>query len=184
MERLQSQRVLRTGRAEIDDIIEQYSDISDLDSLAMGSSGWTPPDEALRRLSKIINETDNHKYGSIMGYDKLRSKLLTKLKDLGLNIDDLEIMITCGAQQAFINSILCLCDNDDPAVLLAPYYFSHKLALQLAGVQVQICPFTKSTLLPDINQLEIILKENDPKPLLLLFHIFLSELQPIYSKFK
>ena len=163
MEYLQSQRVIRTGRAEIDDIIAQYENIDDLEYLAMGSSGWSPPAKAIQKLSTVINDIDNHKYGSILGFEPLRKKLLEKVTKLGLNIDDLEIMITCGANQAFVNSILCLCDNDDKAVLLAPYYFSHKLALQLAGVQVHVCPFIKSSLLPDMNQLEIILKEQHPK---------------------
>jgi aspartate/methionine/tyrosine aminotransferase len=49
------------------------------------------------------------------------------------------------------------------AVILAPYYFSHKLALQLCGAKVAVCPFDRSTLLPDWAVLQQIMTDERPK---------------------
>eukprot|EP01035_Chromulina_nebulosa_P016843 gene16843-22328_t len=76
-------------------------------------------------------------------------------------------MITAGANQAFNNIALCLTDHNDNIVLLAPYYFSHKLSLQLATTNVIVCPFDKSTLLPNWTELEAIFINNKPKMVVL-----------------
>lgn len=46
---------------------------------------------------------------------------------------------------------LALCDPGDDAILLAPYYFSHKLALQIAQATVRTCNWDPRTLLPDLQ---------------------------------
>ena len=33
-------------------------------------------------------------------------------------------MVTAGANQAFINLVLTICDAGDEAILISPYYFS------------------------------------------------------------
>lgn len=48
-------------------------------------------------------------------------------------------------------------------VILAPYYFSHKLALQLCGAKVIVCPFDRCTLLPNWLILQQIMTEERPK---------------------
>ena len=37
-----------------------------------------------------------------------------------------------GANQAFVNIVLALCDTTDSVVLFPPYYFNHKMALQMS----------------------------------------------------
>lgn len=44
-----------------------------------------------------------------------------------------EIMVTAGANQAFVNVLLALCDETDRVVLFAPYYFNHLMAIQMSG---------------------------------------------------
>ena len=85
-----------------------------------------------------------------------------------------------GANQAFQSTALALCDNGDEAIILAPYYFSHKVsqcffnsiiveyinrffkvALQLAGAQVSVASFS-SDLKPDWAALEQLMAEKKP----------------------
>ena len=42
-----------------------------------------------------------------------------------------EVMVTAGANQAFVNIVLTLLDAGDRAVLFRPYYFNHLMALQV-----------------------------------------------------
>ena len=52
-------------------------------------------------------------------------------------------------------------------VILAPYYFSHKLSLQLAGAKIHVCPFEKATLKPDWSMLRKLMEEHAPKMVVL-----------------
>lgn len=43
------------------------------------------------------------------------------------------VMVTAGANQAFTNVVLTLLDETDRAVLFAPIYFNHRMAIQMTG---------------------------------------------------
>ncbi len=73
-------------------------------------------------------------------------------------------MITCGAQQAFINAALSLLDADSPAILLAPFYMSHRLGIQLAGARVVVASFNPTSLKPDIILLKHTMASLDKAP--------------------
>jgi aspartate/methionine/tyrosine aminotransferase len=49
-----------------------------------------------------------------------------------------EVMVTSGANQAFVNVVLALCDASDRVVLFVPYYFNHIMALQMTGGAPQV----------------------------------------------
>ena len=52
-------------------------------------------------------------------------------------------------------------------MLISPYYFSHKLALQLCGAQVKICNFDKHTLMPNWDDLGQIMARDRPKAIVI-----------------
>ena len=104
-----TQRMRKADQPFIENILEKYSSISDLKVLALGSSFWSPPSQALAKLS--FEEIEIHKYGSILGYDPLRAKTLSRLQAKGVDITDLDVVITCGANQAFYNVALALCED-------------------------------------------------------------------------
>jgi aspartate/methionine/tyrosine aminotransferase len=97
----------------IEDILEKYSSIENLHILALGSSYWNPPPEVLQTLT--INETSIHRYGGILGLDSLRNIIKKRLKRRGIDTNDLDIVITAGANQGFINIALALCDPNQSA---------------------------------------------------------------------
>ena len=45
-----------------------------------------------------------------------------------------EVMVTAGANQAFVNLTLTLLDPKDGVVLFAPYYFNHLMAIQVSPI--------------------------------------------------
>jgi aspartate/methionine/tyrosine aminotransferase len=47
--------------------------------------------------------------------------------------------------------------------MLAPYYFSHKLALQLSGAIPAVCSFDPLTLYPEWSELEKMISTLKPK---------------------
>ena len=77
-------------------------------------------------------------------------------------MEGLDVIITAGANQAFLNVAMAVCDVNDDVVIVAPYYFSHKMSVQLAGGKVTECPFNPATLLPDWDQLDALVTELKP----------------------
>ena len=58
-----SNRMLNTEAPYIEDVLDKYASMSNLTVLALGSSYWGPPSEALKRLSKSITAPEMQRYG-------------------------------------------------------------------------------------------------------------------------
>lgn len=158
-----SRRIMKTESPYIEDVLERYCSIPDLTMLALGSVYWNPPEKSIAKILTEISDKQVHKYGSILGDEALRSHLSSILGLKGLDMSSMDLAITAGANQAFSNAALAVCDEGDHAVILAPYYFSHKLSLQLCGAQVHVCPFDPATLAPDWDALEAHVAKHKPK---------------------
>lgn len=65
-------------------------------------------------------------------------------------------MVTAGANHAFVNIILSLCDSSDRVMLFKPYYFNHMMAIQMTGGgrHVVLGECDPNTLHPDLDWLE------------------------------
>ena len=87
-----------------------------------------------------------------------------------LAIEQYDVMVTAGANQAFTNIVLTLCDAGDRVVLFKPYYFNHLMALQMTGgaAQVVLGPCNPNTLHPDLQWLEQQLRGPDPPKMVVL----------------
>ena len=75
-----------------------------------------------------------------------------------------KVMVTAGANQAFVNLVLALLDPQDAVILFAPYYFNHMMALQvqfspfnanLASALLQ-CSQDEEMLLTDLAQVSVL----------------------------
>lgn len=166
-----SRRATSTERPYIEDVLDKYCVPGhNLTMMALGSSHWSPPSVALDSITKYLHERETQRYGNILGLPELRERLALRLESRGLKCmprDGMTLAVTSGANQAFTNIALNLCDQGDNAVLLTPYYFSHKLALQLAGVNVFLSTFDKQTHKPDFEELSKLLEETRPKLLVM-----------------
>lgn len=66
------------------------------------------------------------------------------------------VMVTAGANQAFVNVVLTLLDAGDSVVLFVPYYFNHLMAIQMTGGAANVVygQCDPATLHPDLDWLE------------------------------
>ena len=73
-------------------------------------------------------------------------------------------MVTAGAQQAFINCLLTLCDQGDGIVLFKPFYFNHAMNVEMTGSGAHLIegPCHSETLLPDLDWLAWRCQQPDP----------------------
>ncbi len=111
-----------------------WKDKGGIYSLAQGVVYWSPPESVNEALLEALQSEDQslHLYGPDEGLPKLREILQKKVQlENGLMSPQYQIMVTSGANQAYMNCVLTLLDPDDQSVVFAPYYFNHVMALQL-----------------------------------------------------
>jgi aspartate/methionine/tyrosine aminotransferase len=162
-----SRRATQTEHPHIHLVLNKYASVEGICLLAVGSPSWGPPSKAFAHVEGIAQERETQCYGDLLGYTELREALVGRLESFGFDSRGYTMAITVGAQQAFLNLALLLCDEGDEAVMIAPYYFSHKLALQLAGATINTCFFDLETLKPDWDSLELIMQTKRPKTVVL-----------------
>lgn len=129
-------------------------------SLAQGIVHWAPPVAASEAAAKAAGEPDTNSYCADDGLPVLREALKEKLRREN-GLDGVEVMVTAGANQAYTNLVCTLLDSQDAAVLFSPFYFNHRMALQMTGghASVVLAPSTKDYL-PDVDWLEKRLAES------------------------
>ncbi|XP_019425116.1 PREDICTED: uncharacterized protein LOC109333994 [Lupinus angustifolius] len=133
-------------------------------SLAQGVVYWQPPKQALEKVKELVWEPSISRYGADEGIPELRAALVKKLR-LQNNLHKSSVMVTAGANQAFVNLVLTLCDAGDSVVMFAPYYFNAYMSFQMTGVtNILVGPGSAETLYPDADWLEKILSETKPVP--------------------
>lgn len=132
-------------------------------SLAQGVVYWQPPKMAMEKVKELVWEPSISKYGADEGLPELRDALVKKLNQEN-KLYKSSVMVTAGANQAFVNIVLTLCDAGDSVVMFAPYYFNSYMSFQMTGVtHILVGPCSSKTLHPDADWLEKTL-ETKPTP--------------------
>lgn len=159
-----AKRALETEAPVMVKIQELLRGATDVMSLAQGVVYWQPPEAALSKVEKIIREPSVSKYGADDGLPALREALLEKLHREN-KLTKSSVMVTAGANQAFVNIVLTLCDAGDTVVMFAPYYFNSYMSFQMTGVtDILVGASNPKTLHPDVDWLEKVLNGNGPIP--------------------
>ena len=112
-----------------------------------------PPPPALRQAmaDAALHNDDAHLYGPVLGLPALREELAAATARLyGGEVSSAEVAITSGCNQAFAAAIASLCTEGDEVILPTPWYFNHKMWLDMAGVSAVALP-TGADMLPDCD---------------------------------
>ncbi len=120
-----------------------------------------PPPLALRQaMAEFAVEQDSaHLYGPVLGNDDLRSELAAQISaHYAAEVTANQIAITSGCNQAFSAVISAITDQGDEVILPTPWYFNHKMWLDMAGVKTVDLP-TDDDLLPDLERARALITE-------------------------
>ena len=110
-----------------------------------------PPPLALRQAiaEAALNDPAAHLYGPVLGLPALRAEIAAQWSTAyGGQIDPAQVAITQGCNQAFTAIMATLAGAGDAVILPTPWYFNHKMWLDMAGVTAVPLP-TGPGLLPD-----------------------------------
>jgi len=124
-------------------------------SLGQGVVHYGPPPAALAAIPEFLEKFPHERYVPDAGLPELRKRFEQKLREEN-GIDapfERRIYVTAGANQAFLNAVLAICDPGDEVILLSPYYFNHEMAVTLASAVPVPVP-TDDRLQPDLSAIE------------------------------
>ncbi len=96
-----------------------------------------PPPAPLREAMAQIVMTDPeaHLYGPVLGLPELRAEVATQwTASYGGQVTPDQVAITSGCNQAFAAAIATLCSEGDEVIIPVPYYFNHRMWLDMSGV--------------------------------------------------
>jgi aspartate/methionine/tyrosine aminotransferase len=112
-----------------------------------------PPPPALRRAmaDAALEQDDAHLYGPVLGMTALRSALSGQINQhYDADTRPEQVAITSGCNQAFAAALSTLCGEGDEVILPTPWYFNHKMWLDMSGVLAVALP-VGAGMLPDVE---------------------------------
>ena len=104
-------------------------------SLGQGVVSYPPPATALNSLQTFLAQPQNHCYQAVTGIPPLLEAIKLKLAtDNQIEINQHNcIVVTAGANMAFMNALLAITKAGDEIILNTPYYFNHEMAIAMAN---------------------------------------------------
>ncbi len=110
-----------------------------------------PPPASLRKAiaGAVLEDDAAHLYGPVLGMGELREEVAAQWSAIyGGRIAPAQVAITSGCNQAFAAAIATLAAPGDAVILPTPWYFNHKMWLDMQGVRA-VALDTGAGLLPD-----------------------------------
>ncbi len=103
--------------------------------LSQAAPGHAPPDVLLRALAEAAADPATAKYGPIRGEDDLRAAYADDLsRAYRARFKPEDSVIVSGCNQAFLMAVLAVARAGDAVILPYPWYFNHKMALDMLGI--------------------------------------------------
>jgi len=129
-------QIERPPIAEINQIAAQLAQEGrDLINLGQAVLGIPPPTAAIDRVRSFLDSGGVHGYSPDPGIQEVLDVVARYLRERKgvAEADSSRIILTCGANQAYVNTLLTITRPGDEVVFFAPYYFDHVFAIKLAS---------------------------------------------------
>lgn len=111
-------------------------DLGPMLDLSQAVPARPPPDILLRALADAARDPEAARYGDVQGDPALRGVLASHVSETyGGRIDPEHLLITSGCNQAFFEVVIALAQSGDTIVLPEPYYFNHRMTLDMLGIK-------------------------------------------------
>ena len=103
-------------------------------SLGQGVVHYGPPRAAIDAVRAALTDASTHEYQDGAGLPALVERLAAKVQaENGIDVArGTRLMVTAGANMAFMHAVLAITRPGDEIVLNVPFYFNHEMAVQMA----------------------------------------------------
>ncbi|MDX2484602.1 MAG: aminotransferase [Pseudodonghicola sp.] len=119
-----------------------------------------PPDSLRHAMAEFVQyRTEAHLYGPVLGMPELRAALAERTGRIyGGAVRAEQVAITSGCNQAFAAAIAATTAEGDSVIVPTPWYFNHKMWLDMAGVESVPLPIG-ADLFPDPDRAAALITE-------------------------
>src|SRR5690348_10244045 len=104
-------------------------------SLGQGVVHYGPPPQVAEAVRAALGRSSTHEYNDGAGLPALLERITKKLA--AENRIDVtrgsKVMVTAGANMAFMHAVLATTAPGDEVILPTPFYFNHEMAIDMAG---------------------------------------------------
>ena len=123
-------------------------------SLGQGVVHYGPPRDALDAVAQALGTASINEYQGGSGLPSLLTRLAAKLAaENGIELArGTRVMVTAGANMAFMHAVLAITEPGDEIVLNTPFYFNHDMAIGMAGCKA-VCVPTDAAYQPQLELL-------------------------------
>ena len=128
----------------------EFSPDQPLINVSQAAPVAAPPLAMREEMARLVrDEPQAHLYGPVLGLPELRAEVADRFSTAyGGAITAENVAITSGCNEAFAAAIATLTREGDEVILPAPWYFNHKMWLDMAGIRtVPLHP--RAGLVPD-----------------------------------
>ncbi|MCG3219309.1 MAG: pyridoxal phosphate-dependent aminotransferase [Candidatus Heimdallarchaeota archaeon] len=133
-----SRRISKISPPPIVKLNRAASELQDVISFGQGVPFFTPQSSLFNNFVENFKRQD-HIYSADEGIEELRFSLSSFLHDeFHVQYAPSDLILTSGANQAFMNVIFSLLDPGDEIILPSPYYFNQKMAIEMIGGKVKV----------------------------------------------
>jgi aspartate/methionine/tyrosine aminotransferase len=123
-------------------------------SLGQGVVHYGPPQAAIDAVRGALTDASTHEYQDGAGLPALVERLAKKLKaENGIDVArGVRVMVTAGANMAFVHAVFAITAPGDEIILNVPFYFNHEMAIQMADCTA-VCVATDEVYQPRLDAL-------------------------------
>ena len=123
-------------------------------SLGQGVVHYGPPPAAIDAVREALSDPATHEYQDGAGLPALLAALTSKLSaENGIDVSrGSRIMVTAGANMAFMHAVLAITAPGDEIILNVPFYFNHEMAIEMADCTA-VCVATDERYQPRLDAL-------------------------------
>lgn len=130
----------------------------ELVNLCQAVPGYPPADELQAEVARLSALPSSSQYTDILGTPELRQALaLHMAADYRGSVEPEQVAITAGCNQAFAAAMMLLAGPGDNVVLPVPWYFNHRMWLDMLRIDTRIVPGLP---LPRIEDIDTAIDQN------------------------
>lgn len=110
----------------------QFPESLPLIDVSQAVPGYPTSSAILEHMSQELLTPATSKYGHALGLPALRHAYAKQLDSASVTTDN--VAVTAGCNQAFYVAVAALCEPGDEVILPSPWYFNHKMSLDMLGI--------------------------------------------------
>ena len=127
--------------------------------LSQALPSYPPAAELRNHMAQLVVDPTMSGYTEIGGIPELKEAYANEVSQFyQTRVSSEEVFITAGCNQAFFLSMLTLGKAGDEVILPAPYYFNHRMTLEMLGMTPVLLPCRPKTgMLPEVDIAEMLI---------------------------